>query len=301
MAEMATITKDFLNKVFVDKNVKTLVDEQTIWEQMLTKQPVDSLNVRYYKEQYIDIETPNDSAMSAPIDTNLKSPGYRAPGDLFPHTGFGMPKEYNLGLRQVALEVDVPDESAKYAEMVNLPLKAQQKLANSMASYINNVLGNAISENWTGSTVNTVTASVAWGTYTSSTPIDDILAAEEKIEDISGYNYKVTSMLVSKQTYFDLRAYVAYKNLNYKYTVPVANGATEILQVEGIKVFSTNMVKRAVAILGDFKQCGTLFESEPLTTNKYYTDQDHVTHLQAYRTFNFALTDPKAICLIKSI
>lgn len=304
MASYVQPKSDFLNKVWVDQNVKKLVEEELLWEKLLAKQTVDSPVVRYYKEQYLDISTPNDSAMSRPLDYTLKSPGIRAPGGTFPHTVFGEPTEMSLGLFQMGLEVDVTDEAQKYAQLENQIVKAQTKLSNAFVSRVNELLGNALTENWTtsGSSINSISLSSGqvWSdpTATDCRPIRDVLSAMEKIEDIAGYNYKASAALVSKQSYFDLRLWLAEHQYNYKDSTPFVGPATSVTSVEGVPFYSSNMVKRDYAVVGDFKAAGTLYEAEPLTTNQYYTDQDHITHIQAFRTFNFGLSDPKAICLI---
>lgn len=301
-AEQVMPRADFMYKLFVDENVKKLVEEQTIWEQKLGKTSVQAMNVRYYKEQYVDIETPNDSAMSRPIDPYLKSPAFRAPGGAYPHTGFGEPVEYNLGLYQLALEVDIPEEAQKYVEMENMIVRAQTKLGNAFGSKINSILGNAITENWTGSTINIVSLSAGeWSdpTATDCRPVKDILDAAESISDVAGYSYSPDALLLPKQSYFDLRLWIAEKNFQYGYRE--VGGETRVLDVEGYPVYSTNMVERGKGVMADFKACGTLFESQPFRTNQYWSDDTHVTHLQADRTFNFALTDPKAVCLLKGL
>lgn len=301
MADMYQPKADFLNKIFVDTNIRKLVEPELIWERELSKQSVNAMNIRYYREQYIDIETPNDSTMSAPLDYKLRSPHYRAPGADFPHTTFGEPKEYNLGLYQLGLEVDITDEAQKYAEMQNVALKSQTKLTNAFVSKVNSIVGEALTENWTGSTINTMSASAVWSdpTATACNPVKDALDAMEKIEDVAGYAYKASAAMISKQSYFDLRLYLANKNYQYKDADRIEN-ETRVTTVEGLPFYSSNMVKRKYCLVADFKAAGTLYEAEPMSTHQYYTDRDHVNHVQIMRTFNFALTDPKAVTLISS-
>ena len=106
--------------------------------------------------------------------------------------------------------------------------------------------------------------------------------------------------MISVQSYFDLRLWLAEKNYQYKEAASVIGPATKVTTMEGLPVYSSNMVKRDYCVVADFKAAGTLYQAEPLTTHQYWTDADHITHLQAYRTFNFALTDPKAVCLISN-
>jgi hypothetical protein len=301
MATFVEPKADFLNKIFVDQNIRKLVNDEMVWEKQLSLQKVTGLDIRYYKEQYVDVMTPNDAAMTASVDVRLRSPNFRAPGGDFPHTAFAEPQEQHLGLYQLGLEVDITDEAAKYAEMENQLLKAQSKLANTFISYVNNTLGNAITENWTGSSINTMSASAVWTEPTASAcrPVKDMLDAMEKIEDVSGHSYKASAAFVSKQGYFDLRLYLAEKNYQYK-DAAVIGPETKVTMVEGIPVYGTNMSKRAYALVADFKNCGTLYESEPFKTHQYWTDKDHMTHIQAMRTFNFGLSDPKAVTLISA-
>jgi hypothetical protein len=303
MPEQVVNRADFLNKLFVDKNMKKLVESDLLWERLLAKQSINALNVRYYRERYVDIETPNDSAMSAPIDPFLKSPGYRRPGGTFPHTTFAEPSEYNLGLYQLALEVDIPDETQKYADLENMILKSQKKLGNSFASYVNNILGTKVTDAWaTASSVIqhvTISAGKEWSndpTTSGVQPVQNVIAAQELIDDISGYAYKPDGMLVSKQSYYDLRAWMAYNDYQLKETK--IGPETTVDTIEGLPLYVSNMVKRDFAVVGDFKAAGVLYESEPVNTKQYYTDKDRTSHIQISRTFNYALTDGKAICTI---
>lgn len=308
MPEQVMPRSDFLYSKWVDKTIRQLVEEELLWERLLTKQPVNGLSVLYYKEQYLDIETPNDSAMSRPIDEFLRSPGYRAPGSTFPHTTYAEPKEYNLGLYQLALEIDIPDEAQKYVEMENTILKAQRKLGNSFASRVNALLGEKLTDSWsTASTVVnniTVSSGAEWsgGPTTSAVrPLKNILDAMEKVEDVPGYNYKADGLLVSKQSFFDLMEYVSEKGIDYKESVKLEAGRPTVGSILGLSVFATNQVKRDFAVVGDFKAAGVLFEAEAVTTRQYYTDVNRATHVQISRTFNYALTDPKAICVIVNV
>jgi hypothetical protein len=123
----------------------------------------------------------------------------------------------------------------------------------------------------------------------------------EKIMDIAGYSYQPSAALVSVQSFFDLRLWLAEKNYQYKAATDIIGPATSVTTVEGIPFYASNMVKRDYAVIADFKAAGTLYQAEPLSTHQYWTDQDHITHIQAMRTFNFALTDPKAVCLIVDV
>lgn len=306
MAEFAMPKTEFMYRQFVDQNVKKLIDEQLLWERYVTKQRVNAMNVRYYKEQYVDIETPNDTVLSRPIDPYLKSPNFRSPGADFPHTQFGEPKEYNLGLYQLALEIDVPDEAQQFVEMENMILRAQTKLGNSFASKVNSILGETLTENWTTSTPSAINAVSLSSGYkwneTNSTvaPFKDIIDAQEKIMSVPGYSYSPTELMTSKASYFDLRIWMAKANFQPYHEINIAP-ETRVTQIEGMTLMATDMVKQDFAVVADLKAAGVLYEAKPLETHQYWTDADHVSHIQALRTFNYAVTDPKAICLIQDV
>jgi hypothetical protein len=294
---MALPNEKFLNKIFVDKNIKKLIDEKMFWEQQLTKQPIDSLTVLYYKEQYYHVETPNDSAMSRTMDPGELAPAPRAEHGHFPHADISPPKEYNLRIYQLALEMDWSEEEMKYASMENRVMRKQAALADYFGSYVNNVLGNTLSETWTASpsSIQVVTASNGWNTTTSSVT-SDLIGAQEKIDDLAGYAYSPGVVLMSKQSYYDVVDYLTNKNYEYSFAQP--DTPKEVLKHSGLNVIKTNMVKRDYALVADFKSCGILFEAEPVETHPYFTDEDRTHHVQMTRRFNFALTDPKAICMV---
>lgn len=287
MPEQQMPRSDFMYEPWVDKNIKQKAEAELLWEKLLTKQSVNSLNVRYYREQYTDIEGPNDSDMGASIDEFLRSPGYRTPGATFPHTTYGEPLAYNAGLYQLGLEIDVPDEAQKYVEMENVILKAQKKLANSFASRVNTILGNKITDTWaTASSLIqhvTISSGAEWsvGPLSASVrPIKDVLAARELVEDVAGYNYKPTGMAMSKQSHFDLLLWMAEKGYEYKENLKLDSGATKVDKVEGLTLVVTNQVKRDYAVVGDFKAAGVLYEAEPTHVEQYYTPADRSSHAQ---------------------
>jgi hypothetical protein len=296
---MALPNEVFMEKIFVDRNIKQLVEDELVWEKYLTKQVVGpNPVVLYYREQYFDVETPNDVALSKTLDPGMRTPAYRSEHGLFPHADAGVPKEYNLRLYQLALEMDYSEEEIKFAELENRVLKKQEKLANYFASHVNNLLGGILAETWsaTPSGIQYITTSAVWSTYTSSDPIKDIMDAIEKVDDVAGYNYKPDAMLCSKQSYYDLLLYFSEKNYEYMFDKP--NTRQEVLQALGLNIVKTNMVKRDYAMVGDLKAAGVLFESEPVETRVYFEDDTRDYHMQVTRRFNYALTDPKAICMI---
>jgi hypothetical protein len=302
---MALPNEAFLQKEFVDRNIKQLLEEDMIWEPYLSKQGTDSLVVLYYKEQYYDIETPNDAALGRTIDPEARTPQYRAEHSRFPHASAGIPKEYNLRLYQIALEMDYSEEEMKYADLENRVLKKQEKLANYFASYTNNLLGNTLTETWSTSPSAIQQVDVGSGDEWSLgpgdatvDPIKDIMSSIELIDDIAGYNYKPNVCITSKQSYYDLLLWFTAKDYAYSFEQPYT--AKEILNVLGLKIVKSNMVKRDFAVVADFKSCGTLFEAEPVETRVYHMDETRDYHIQITRRFNFALTDPKAICTISN-
>lgn len=302
---MALANEVWLNKIFVDKRIKQLIEEDFRWESYLTKQAVDSLIVLYYKEQYFVFETPNDAALGKTLDPKGRAPANRAEGGAFPHADISVPVEDNLRLYQLALEMDWTEEELKYQSLENRVLKKQERLSQYFTSEINTRLGNILTESWSTSPTSIQQVSIASGDEWSLGPTDetvvpykDILDAVELIDDVAGYDYSPTGMFVSKQSYYDLLLWLTAKD--YQYQFQGLNTKHEVLQFLGLDVIKTNMVKRDFAIVADFKACGILYESEPVRTHTYFTDEDHMHHAQIMRTFNFALTDPKAVCTIKN-
>jgi len=298
---MALPNERFLNKIFVDKNIKQLVEEDLLWEKYVRKQTIDSQVALYYREQYMDIETPNDAAFTSKVlDPFGARPGYRAEGAMFPHADIGAPKEFSIRLYQLALEIDYTEEEMKFATMENRVLKKQEKLANYFASSVNAILGDALTESWNPVNINEQPCSPTYEwDGTNAQPVKDILGAEEKIADTPGFNYKPDTLFVTKQSYYDLLNYIV-KN-DYSFGYETLEGGKQITKVLGHKVVVSNMVKRDKAVLADLRQAGIMFECDPFETEVYKTQEDRKYHIQATRRFNYALTDPKAVCLITNV
>lgn len=296
---MALANEAFLNKIFVDKNIKMLVQEQPLWEAYMPKSSVDAQTILYYKEQYFDYTTPNDSALSRTLDPNQRAPAYRADEAEFMHADIGVPKEYNLRLYRLGLEMDFSEDEKRYAYLENRVVKKQEKLAIYFANEMNTIVGNALTETFsaTPSSINVVTASDHWshGPGSSSVnPVSDLLGCMEKIHDTPGFNYDATHIFLPVQSYYDLVDWMTQKN--YQYTYQKLDGKPDVMNALGLQVVKSNMVKRDMGVVADIRKAGTIFECEPLSTNVYYEDAKHKTHMQVWRMFNFALTDPKAIC-----
>lgn len=303
---MALANERFLNKIFVDKNIKQLVEAELLWEKYLPKQAVDAISVLYYKETYFDIVGPNDSALSKTMDPKGRMAFYRAEGSGFAHTDYSPPTEYNLRLYRLGLEVDFTDDEKKFATLENRILKKQEKLANYFSGQINEILGNTLTETWSATPSGIQYVAVGSGDEWSIgpgdatvLPVNDVLGAMEKIEDVAGYMYKANILMLSVQSYYDLLNWLTQKN--YSYTYEKLDDSKDVMKFLGLNIVKTNMVKRDFGIVADLGACGTLFETEPMNTHVYYTDKNRVTHVQAERFFNFALTDPKAVCTLVNL
>lgn len=294
--------ESFLNKLVVDKTIKPLIEEKVLWENMgIPKMSIQGLTKQYYKETYMDFETPNDSALGRTMDPKKKAPAVRFEGGEFPHVEISQPSKYVCTLYQMGFETDYSEEEMKYADLINQVQRKTQKLANFFVSHCNMMVGNALTENWTSSPSSiqsvTISANLGWtASYTASDPIKNLLDAQEKIEEVSGYNYRANQALVSRQSFYDLKYWMAKMNLNYSNTVPT--GAIENISVMGINVMPTNQVKQDFAVMADFGRVGEIYEAEAMNTRKYYTPENRMYHLQMSRTWNFVMTDPKAACVI---
>jgi len=292
----------FLTKVSVDKTIKPVLDENVFWEKLgIPMMKVDSVIKIYHKETYVDFETPNDVALGRTVDPKQKAPGFRGEAGLFPHVGVSMPSEYTCRLYQQALEIDYSEEEMKLVDNINMVQRKTKKLANYFANDGNLILGGLLTENWSTTPSSVQEVEVASGkewsaAITASDPIKDLLDAQEKIDDLGQYSYRATNALMSKQSYYDLQYYFAKNDYQYSFNKP--EDAMGGMKAMGLNILPTNQVKRDFCMVCDFKNVGEIYQFEPLATNKYYTDADHMFHLQMYRTWAPAMTDPKACCLI---
>jgi hypothetical protein len=261
---MTLPNEKFLNKIAVDKVIKPILDEEMMWEGMVKHQSTNAQVVLYYKEQYVQVETPNDTVMTRSVDPKLRAPTYRGEGGLFPYMDVSGPAEYNLRLNQIALATKWTEEEMRYAEMENRVLKKQKGLATAFAGYVNTQLINTITENWSTSPSSIqqvgVGSSTSWAdAVTASNPPKNLLDAMEKIEDLSGYNYKANAAMISKQSYYDLMNWVMTKDYEYHFNKP--DSRPEVLNVVGLDIIKTNNVKRDFGIVADFQACGVMYEA----------------------------------------
>jgi len=295
----------FLTKTWVQTYIKQKYDESVLWEKFVKTQPTDALSVLYYQEKYIDIETPNDAAMSAPIDTTLRSPNYRSAGGLFPTTEYSRIEEKNAALYQLAMQGSVTEEAKKYTQMEAPILRIQRKIGNAMASDVNMTIGNELTETWAADPTNINDIDIAAGkewsldpTTSGLDPVGDVLTAVEAIEDLSGYNYNADVMAVSKQSWFDLRHWASINDYEFGFKKPTEE--TRFDRFEGLRVLASNQIKRDFCVVMDSKEAMTLYEAEGLRTHTFFDDYTHKFYFQAMRTIYPALTDPKSVSLISN-
>jgi len=296
----------WLNPIFVDKKIRTIVDEETLWEKKLPHQTIDSMTYAYDQEQYLDIATPSDSARGRTLDPAGRKQTKRGEGGAYPKTGISSVLRKYLDLSEDALAIDYLEEEVKYPSKVIDIFRKQNKLARQFASGMNEYFGDALSASWaaTPSTINYVAISSGneWsGGYADSTvdAIGDILDAIEKIENISTHAYKANELLVNKTSHFDLLDIFVKKNYELKFNKP------DSLQGQipglGLSYTVTQMVKEDYAMVADFKSCGIVVESSPLRIETLEDKSTHRFSTQIDRTYGFALTDPKAICTIVNV
>ena len=295
----------FLNKIFVDKNIRSLYDMDLEWEKRLEHRATDAQSILYYQDNYIDIESPNDSALSRTVDPLASLAGKRSEGGLFPHTEVSQIVEKTAKMEQFALEIDVTEEELRYATMINQVLRKQSKLARQFANTINGVLGNQLSDSWTAGTTTLNKVQIATGAEWSNGPADtdvdiigDIMDADELVRETAGKGYKPDTCLTSVKSFYDIMEYFAKKNYEYKFEKP--EGRPGFIDIFGINIQPTNAVKRDFALMGDFKSCGVLWEAEPFNVEVEYQGGNRTYHIRCARSAVFTLTDPKALCLISN-
>ena len=296
----------YLNPLFVEKRVRELIDEDVLWEGYIPHQPIDAMTYGYYQETYIDIETPNDTALGRSTDPAGRKPSKRGEGGAYPKTGISQMSRKFVELSEDALAIDYLEEEAKYPALVNQIFRKQRKIAKQFASNMNISIGNSLTESWsaTPSSINylAISSGNEWSNGPGDTTVDiigDIIKAQEKIENVANYNYKPTALLVNKETYFDLAEFFTKKNYELKFNKPdTLNGQIPRLDL-GLAV--SNMVKSDYAVVADFASCGLFLESSPLRIETIEDEKTHRFTTQVDRTYGFALTDPKAICTIVNV
>jgi hypothetical protein len=297
--------EQWLQSKFVENRVRGIIDAETLWEKLLVHQPIDSPTFGYYQEQYFDIETPNDAAKGRTLDPAGRKPVKRGEGGAYPRTGVSQAVRKFVELSEDALAVDYLEEELKYPAFVNQIFKKQNKIGKQFASNININTGNTLTENWsaTPSTIqySAVGSGNEWSLGPGDTTVDiihDVIAAQEKIENVPGYSYKATALIVNKDTLFDLKEFFTKKNFELGYNKP--NTFNQIPDLD-INLVVSDMVKADFAVMGDFAACGVFLESSPLRIETLENKETHKFTTQVDRTYGFALTDPKAICTISNV
>jgi hypothetical protein len=300
---ISRINDKWLNPIFVSNRVKSQIEPKMIWESMFPHETLPTPDYSYEIEQYVDIETPNDSAMGRTLDPKGRKQQKRGDSGLFPHTGMSGPKRAFLELNEEGLEIDYTDGERKYPGKAGKILKKQNKLGRQFASGMNSYFGDTITESWatspTGIQKLVISSGKEWslGPVTGVDPIKDVLDATEKIDTVGEqYGYKAATLMVNRESFYDLTYIFAKQNYELGFEKP-DSFIGKIPQMD-LTLAVSPMVKKDFAIVGDFASAGVVLESDPLQVETYETEENKIMHTRVFRTYGMAITDPMAICSI---
>ncbi|MEI6795241.1 MAG: hypothetical protein WCK39_00100 [Methanomassiliicoccales archaeon] len=305
---MVMVNEPFLNKMVTEKTMRPILDAGVFWEQKLRVVPNAGLIRKYMKEQYIDFELPNDAATGrdAFVEPRGRAPAWRSEGGEFAHADISQPKEFFCRLYQLGLEIDYTEEEMMYSDRINQVTRKTQKLANFFVGYENSIVGNVLTESWapSPSAIQHVAVSSGdeWGNGPADETVDpykNILDAQEMIDDIDMYNYSANLLAISKQSFYDLKYIIGKRD--YQYTMKDLSNDMAGIKISGVDIVPSAHIKRDFGVMADYNACGEIYEAAATSTHKYYTDKDHIWHLQMMRTWNAVVTDPKAIVLFTNL
>lgn len=176
------------------------------------------------------------------------------------------------------------------------------KVGRAIANSVDSVIWNALSENQSVSTINsvTITAGQEWNSATIANrdPVQNILNAIREIQidnlnPLNGQGY----LVLSPTDFANILGNANIRNVGQFYTSILENG--RVGRLLGLTVIVSNVVTADYSMVVIAKECGTWKEVQPLTTNT--VDTPPISRTISAWTYGVPqLSNPNAVCLISN-
>jgi hypothetical protein len=186
---------------------------------------------------------------------------------------------------------------------IDVIARTLMRIARAVAASVDQEIYNALSENDTPATINTLalTAGYEWdsATIANRDPVQDILNAKKLIEE-DNYDFEDYPgqgfLAVSPKDAANLLGNSSVRNAGQFYTDEVTRNGV-IGRILGLKVVKSNRVTADKAMVGIGKICATWKPVTPLTTVTI-DDPGVKKTVRAWEIGTTQLTNPQSICLI---
>lgn len=320
---------EFLHEDFVAMTIQKYLTGELIAEQESTIRDIgDADSVSWIEEAYSDR---SDPLRPASLDT-LEI----IDGSLFPHVNFSKFVVESAVLKTYGIEMDFSQACRRNTQMVDFIQRGLARGAYWLATLLNDLVFNTMTNSWS-TTASTETNSEPWNVAagvvwsdTTSTPsrecVKDIKAIKLMVEDTENYNNDVDRAYLRKDNYSELGDYLQFSGaVGY----PWANdpqGKPRKLTVDGVVFDAVHKLAGIPTSTGLFLSRGkkptTIYERvdphfarQKLKDNsgntlpgayhvhKYFSDDDHVTHIQVWREMYPVSTrwDRKTVGILRTL
>lgn len=230
---------------------------------------------------------------------------------LFPHVTFSGLEVKSAVLHTYGLEIDFSEKCVRNRSMVDFINRGYQRAAYWLAWLYNSLIFNSMTNSWSSTTATeandepwNAAASAIWSGASADPPGDsDTIAL--MVEDTENYDYEVDLCYLRKDNYYELRDYLQRNSFRWSLD-PITFGKKKHIVYNGIAyrpVHKLSGIPASTALfMSSRSKPTTLYErTDPnyavarLKDNtgrdlpgswhvhKYFTDEDHKTHIQIWR------------------
>lgn len=300
--------QEYLNPPFVANAI-----EHYMTGELLAESEAEIVNVgnkssvSWIEEKYSDKGDPRRVAALDNIELR--------DGSLFPHVQFSMLEVKSAALKTWGIEMDFSREVVRNPDMVNFVRRGIQRGAYWLAYLLNELVFNSMTNNWS-TTPSTETNDEPWNlaapngiwnpSNTSRNPIDDVRQLSLLVEDTDNFTFELDRGYFRKDNYSELLNYLQQPTNVYGWAKdPTTGGWNQLINGEikangvhksaGIPNSTALFLSRNTKPTTIYERVDPLFARQRLQDNsgntlpgayhvhRYFTDKDHVTHVQIWR------------------
>lgn len=303
MPDLNTYPNDeFLHEKFVAPTIQKYLQGKLLGESLAIVRDIgEADSVEWLEEKYSDYGDP------------LKMSELREREDsaLFPHVKFSGLEVKSAALHAYGLEIDFSEKVRRNKSMIDFIQRGYNRASYWLARLYNTLVFNSMTNSWSTTLANESNdepwnraADAVWSGGSANAPGDsDAIAL--MVEDTEGYDEEVDLCYLRKDNFVEFRDYLQRNSFRWAYD-PKTFGKGKHISYNGIvyrPVHKLSGIPDSTALfIASASRPTTLYErTDPMYakvklrdnngnalpgswhTHKYFTDEDHVTHIQIWR------------------
>lgn len=314
----------FLHETFVAQGIQKYLQGDLLAEKEAVVRDIgEADSVSWIEEQYSDYGDPLRRSTLSEIELRDAS--------LFPHVKFSQFEVKSAVLKTYGIEMDFSEQVRRNKHMVDFIQRGLARGAYWLAYLINDLVFNSMTNSFsavasteTNDEPWNVAASFVWSDTTNRVPIVDMDAITLMVEDTENYNYELERAYIRRDNFTELNNYLT-TTTNVPWVLDPKKGRWNrfaqgikwdpVHKLAGIPASTALCLSRNIKPTTIFERTDKRYVKTKIRDNsgvvlpgsyhvhKYFTDEDHVTHIQVWREL-YPVTNRwgrKSIGLIRSL